>query len=183
MESVHPRGLRLDILVTGSDEQQHLNNLEQVLRRLKEAGMRLKREKCECLLQSVDYLGHTISKEGLRTSDAKVEAILQAPAPRDVAELRSFLGLVNYYGKFLPNLATVLSPLYLLLQKKQKWIWQSAQSGAFLRVKELLKSSRVLVHFDSALPLILSCDAFPYGLGAVLSHQTPDGERSIAFAS
>ena len=173
-----------DILVTGRDEQEHLDHLEEVLRRLKEAGIRLKREKCEYLLQSVEYLGHTISKEGLRTSDAKVEAMLQAPPPKDVAELRSFLGLVNYYGKFLPNLATILSPLYRLLQKKQKWIWSSDQEQAFRKIKELLKSSRVLVHFDSTLPIILSCDASPYGVGAVLSHGMSDGgERPIAFAS
>ena len=173
-----------DILITGRDEQEHLAHLEEVLRRLKEAGMRLKSEKCEYLLPSVDYLGHTISKEGLRTSDVKVQAIIQAPAPKDVAELRSFLGLVNYYGKFLPDLATVLSPLYLLLQKKQKWIWTSDQEAAFGKVKDLLKSSRVLVHFDGTLPLTLSCDASPYGVGAVLSHIMANGEeRPIAFAS
>ena len=115
-----------DMLVTGQDEQEHLDHLEEVLRRLREAGMRLKKEKCldllvlrrlreagmrlkkeKCLdlLPSVDYLGYTISTKGLRTSNTKVEAILQAPAPRNITELRSFLGLVNYYGKFLPDLA------------------------------------------------------------------------------
>ena len=162
-------------MVAGRDGLEHLDHLEEVLRRLKEAGMQLKREKCEYLLLSVDYLRHIISKEGLRTSDANVEAILQAPAPKEVTELQSFLGLVNYYGKFLPDLATVLSPLYLLLQKKQKWNWNSDQEEAFLKVKELLKSSRVLVHYDSMLPLILSCDASPYGVGAALSHKMSDG--------
>ena len=103
--------------------------------------MRLESEKCEYFRLSVDYLGHTISSEDLRTSDAKVQAILQAPTPKNVAEHRSFLGLVNYYyGKFLPNLATILSPLYRLLQKKQEWTWNSDQE-AFRKVKELFKSS------------------------------------------
>ena len=172
-----------DILITGRDDQEHLEHLEEVLRRLKEAGMWLKSEKCEYLRLSVDYLGHTISREGLRTSDEKVQAILQASTSKNVAELRSFLGLVNYYGKSLPNIATVLSPLYLLLQKKQEWTWNSDQEEAFHKVKELLKSSRVLVHFDSTLPIILSCDTSPYGVGAILSHKTPDGERPIAFVS
>ena len=172
-----------DILVTGRNKQEHLEHLEQVFKRLKDAGIRLKGEKCKYLLPSVDYLGHTISQEGLHTSDEKVEAILRALAPKNVAELRSFLGLVNYYGKFLPDLATLLSPLYLLLQKQQKWMWCSAQEEAFHKVKELLKSSRVLVHFDSSLPLTLSCDASPYGVGAVLSHKVQEGERPIAFAS
>ena len=76
-----------DTLIKGRNEQEHLDHQEEVLRRLKEAGIRLKKEKCEYLLWSVDYLGHKISKEGLRTSDVKVEAILQAPAPKDVAGL------------------------------------------------------------------------------------------------
>ena len=112
-----------DILVTGVSEETHLDNLSQVLQRLTVAGVRLKKEKCKFLLPSVDFLGHTISAEGLHTLEAKVQGIVEAPAPRDITELRSFLGLVNYYSKFLPDLATVLSSLYVLLQKQKKWIW------------------------------------------------------------
>ena len=113
-----------------------------------------------------------------------MEAVTRAPAPRNVTELRSFLGLVNYYGKFLPSLATVLSPLYHLLQKSQCWRWGSEQAKAFKDVKELLLSSRVLVHFDDSLLLILSTVASPYGVGAVLSHLMPnEDERPISFAS
>ena len=173
-----------DILVTGSSEQEHLDNLAQVLQRLEAAGMRLKKEKCEFLVPAVAYLGHVISAEGLRTSDVKVKAIVDAPAPRNVTELRSFLGLVNYYGKFLPDLATTLSPLYSLLQKQKRWTWEQRQKDAFKSVKDLLMSSRVLVHFDDSLPLVLACDASPYGLGAVLSHRMPDGtERPVGFSS
>lgn len=141
-----------DILVTGRTEEEHLKHLLEVLRRLQAAGMRLKREKCFFLFPSVEYLGHKISEAGLQTADSKVEAIVNAPAPRNVTELRSFLGLVNYYGKFLPNLATLLSPLYTLLQKRR-------QANVFREVKALLQSSCVLVHFDDSLPLILSSDA------------------------
>ena len=112
----------------------------------------------------MDYVGHVIDAEGLRTSDSKIAGIVKAPAPRDVSELRSFLGLVNYYGKFLPDVANTLSPLYALLQKKKKWSWGANEEEAFQEVKKLLQSSRVLVHFDPSLPLILSCDASPYGL-------------------
>ena len=83
--------------------------------------MKLKKEKCAYLLPSAEYLGHTICAEGLRMADSKVEAIVNVPAPKNVAELCSFLGLVNYYSKFLPNLTTILSPLYALLQKHQEW--------------------------------------------------------------
>ena len=113
-----------------------------------------------------------------------MKAIVDAPAPRDVTELRSFLGLVNYYSKFLPDLATVLSPLYALLQHATEWKWGQKQREAFKHVKNLLQSGRVLVHFDDRLPLVLSCDASPYGLGAVLAHRMLDGsERPVGFAS
>ena len=173
-----------DILVTGATEEEHLANLAQVLQRLESTGMRLKQEKCAFLLKSVSYLGHVISTEGLHTSDSKVKAVVDAPDPRNISELRSFLGMVNYYGKFLPNLATTLSPLYHLLRQTTSWRWGPKQKRAFRKVKRLLKSSRVLTHFDDQLPLLLECDASPYGLGAVLSHEMPDGsERPICFAS
>ena len=143
-----------DILVTGSTDAEHMDHLAQILQRLQDACMRLKRAKCLFLLPSVEYLGHVIVAEGLCTSEAKVSAIVNAPAPQNVTELRLFLGLVNYYGMFLPDLATTLAPLYQLLQK-QKWTWGNSQEKAFETVKHLLKSSRVLVHFDDKLPIIL----------------------------
>ena len=82
---------------------------------------------------------------------------VKLPSPTNVTELRSFLGLVNYYGKFLPDLATTLAPLYELLQKNRRWSWQKPHEFAFCKVKELLKSSRVLMHFDDKLSLFLSC--------------------------
>ena len=173
-----------DILVTGKTTQEHLEHLEEVLKRLENAGMQLKKSKCAYLLPSVEYQGHDITRDGLRTADSKVEAIVRAPAPKNVMELRSFLGLINYYGKFLQNLATTLFPLYSLLQKNKRWSWGQSQAEAFDAVKKLLLSSRVLVHFDDSLPLVLSCDASPYGIGAVLSHIMPNGdERPVLFAS
>ena len=88
-----------DILITGESEAQHLQHLEEVLRRLQENGVRLHRNKCHFFQPSVEYLGHHIDAEGVHTSDTKVKAIVKAPVPRNVSELRSFFGLVNYYGK------------------------------------------------------------------------------------
>ena len=173
-----------DILITGRSQQEHLKNLEEVLKRLEEAGMHLKQEKCTFLMPEVEYLGHKICQEGLQPTESKVRAIADTPEPKRVSELRSFLGLVNYYGKFLPNLATTAAPLYTLLKKNARWMWGKAQKEAFKRVKDLLQSSDLLVHFDPEELLILACDASPYGLGAVLSHRMQDGsERPIAFAS
>ena len=101
-----------NILVTGATDQEHLANLAQVLSRLQSAGMRLKQQKCTFLLESVFYFGHVISEESLHTSAHKVKAIVDMPDPRDITELRSFLDMVNYYEKFLPDLASTLAPLY-----------------------------------------------------------------------
>ena len=173
-----------DILVSGRTDQEHLQNLEAVLKRLEEAGARLKREKCFFMLPSVEYLGFRISAAGLQPTTAKVEAIQRAPAPTDVSQLKSFLGLINYYGKFLPNLSSVLAPMYRLLQKESTWIWSDEQQKSFNMVKSLLTSDRLLVHYDPSKKLILACDASPYGVGAVLSHREENGqEKPIAFAS
>lgn len=99
-----------------------------------------------------------------------------------MTQLCSFIGLVNYYGKFLPNMSTLLAPLYQLLQKNTKWT--KIHKDTFQEIKRLLTSSQVLAHYDPSKELVLSCDASPYGLGAVLS-QVMDGgtEQPVAFAS
>ena len=102
--------------------------------------MRLKQDKCAFMLQSVSYLGHFISADGLRTADAKVKTIIDAPEPRDLSELHSILGMVNFYGKFFPNLETMLSPLYELLKQTSTWKWGPRQKKAFRHVKRLLRS-------------------------------------------
>ncbi len=89
-----------------------MQTLEEVLARLQKAGVRLNRNKCAFMLPSVEYLGHRISEKGLQPTNKKVEVIKSAPAPTDLTQLKSFLGLINYYCKFLPNLSNTLSPLY-----------------------------------------------------------------------
>lgn len=146
--------------------------------------MRLKHSKCLFLLPEVEYLGHKISKDGLKPSDAKIEAIAKAPTPKNVSEVKAFLGLVNYYGKFLANLSTTLAPLHKLLTKGTHFQWKDSQQEAFEAVKSQLASSELLVHYDSELDLVLACDASPYGVGAVLSHRFKNGtKRPIAYAS
>ena len=173
-----------DILISGSSDKEHLTNLEEVLKRLREAGVHLCKEKCVFWAESVEYLGHVVSKEGLRTADSKVEAVLKARAPNNSAELRSFLGLVHYYGKFMHKLAETLQPLNALLKKNARWEWSSSCEVAFQQVKDQLATAPVLCHYDPSLPLRLAGDASAYGVGAVLSHILKDGsERPIAYAS
>lgn len=137
-----------DILVTGLDQEEHLHNLSQVLERLEKHGFRLKQSKCEFLQDSVIYLGHKIDGEGIHPIPSKVEAISNAPEPQNLQELRSFLGLLNYYGKFIRNLSTLIHPLNNLLQKDQRWRWSPECSQAFQKAKVALTSSEVLVHYD-----------------------------------
>ena len=173
-----------NILVTGSTEEEHLANVEKVLERLQKYSIRAKRAKCEFLSSSLEYLGHRVDSTGLHTTQSKVEAIKKAPQPTNVPELRSFLGLVHYYGKFMPNLATVLNPLNLLLKDGAEWVWTEECSRAFKEAKQLLTSAPVLAHYDPALPIKMAGDASAYGIGAVISHVYSDGsERPILFAS
>ena len=170
-----------DILITGVTETEHLEHLEQVLHRLREHGTRLKKEKCYFMQQSVQYLGHRIDAEGLHATDDKLKAITKAPPPKNVTELRSFLGLINYYGRFIQNLSSLLHPLNNLLCQ---WKWSQECAEVFHLAKEKIVSPNVLVHYDPSLPIRLAGDASAYGVGAVISHVMKDGqERPIAFAS
>ena len=173
-----------DIIITGKTEEEHIENLRCVLTKLKERGLKLNPAKCEYMQKEVAFLGHIIDATGIHMIEDKVQAVNDAPAPTDINELRAFLGLINYYHRFIPNLAAILRPLYGLLQKTQKWYWSEAHERAFCRAKEEIVSMRVLTHYDPDLPITLATDASPYGLGAVLSHVMRDGEeRPIAYAS
>ena len=135
-------------------------------------------------LSPLDYSGHRISEKGLQPTQDKVKAILEAPAPENVSQLRSFLGAIVYYSKFVPNLSSKLAPLYRLLRKRTPWVWNQPQEEAFREAKACLTSTSILAHYDPQQELLLSCDASPYGLGAVLSQRFVDGtEKPVAFAS
>ena len=136
-----------DILVTGRSDQEHLIHLEEVFRRLHEHGIRLKKDKCHFFQSYVEYLGHVIDARGVHTSEKKVQAIVEAPAPQNLHELRSFLGLLNYYAKFLPNLASTLHPLHELLRDDHPWHW-------FQTAKKNLVQAPVLAHCSVVLVIV-----------------------------
>lgn len=173
-----------DIIIQGSSERELMIRLQKVLHKLKDSNLRVNKEKCHFFKRSIDYLGHTIDKDGLHKNIEKIKSISNAERPKNVNELRTFLGMANYYNKFIPNLASITNPLNELLKKNMNFNWTSTCETAFNKIKEEIISERVLIHFDPLKPLILATDASPTGLGAVLSHKLPDGsERPIAFAS
>jgi len=130
-----------DILVTGKDDVDHLANLEMVLSRISTAGLKLRLEKCLFMRPKVTYCGYEITRDGIQPVAAKVDAIKNAPEPKDLSQLRAFLGMLNYYHRFLPDVAMVLEPLHQLLRKGSKWKWLEEQQMAFDRAKELLCSA------------------------------------------
>ena len=174
-----------DILIaTSGGVSAHLDILKQVFSKLAKNNVRLSGPKCQFLKDRVKYMGHILSKQGISPVKSKLEVIQQAPRPAVVSQLRSFLGMINYYSKFIPDFSSKLHPLFELLSNKTKWFWSESCEAAFLWAKEVLSSDQVLVHYDSSKLLILSVDAGPHGIGAVLSHRMEDGsEKPIEYAS
>lgn len=173
-----------DILIRATTLEQLAERLYNVLSCLRKAGLHAKKEKCEFGVTEIEFLGYRVDAKGIHPSKSKVAAIHNAPVPKDKLQLQAFLGLLNFYHSFLPNKASVAEPLHKLLQKNADFKWSKQHDIAFDAVKKLLSSDSVIMPFDENLPIIITCDASPYGIGAVLSHILPDGrEAPIAFSS
>uniref|UniRef100_A0A5S6Q2K1 Reverse transcriptase domain-containing protein n=1 Tax=Trichuris muris TaxID=70415 RepID=A0A5S6Q2K1_TRIMR len=173
-----------DVLIVGENEAGLVSVMKEVFQRLRNAGIRLKREKCVLGAESVTFLGYCIDAQGIHPTEEKVQAIHNAPRPSNKLELQSFLGLLNFYHHFLPNKAEIAEPLHRLLDKGRVWKWTREHERAFEKFKTLISSHSVLVQYDDKLPLTLTCDASPHGIGCVLAHKLPEGtEAPIAFHS
>jgi len=130
-----------------------------LLERLRDKGLRCQLEICTFAQPEVAYLGHVLSSKGIHRGP-KFSALNEMPVPHDVSTLRSFLGSVQFYAKFLPpTFASVAEPLWRLTRKGHRWAWGSEEEAAFCRLKELLSTADVLAHFDPSLPLGVACDA------------------------
>ncbi|XP_029171893.1 uncharacterized protein K02A2.6-like [Nylanderia fulva] len=177
-----------DIKITGPNDQVHLERLKEVLTRLAKLNIQINKEKSEFLKEGIHYCGYYIDKNGIHKEKRKMEAIEKMPRPKNITELRAFLGLINYYGRFIQNLSGILTPLHTLLQKEGgkavSFRWTQECEAAFLAAKREFTSNKVLAHYNPKHPLIVACDASMYGVGAVLSQKHPDGsERVIQYAS
>lgn len=172
-----------DICISADSRNQMMFRLCEVFRRLEEAGFVLNKDKCTFFQESVSYLGFIIDRNGIHKSPEKIEAILKARVPTNISELKSFLGMVNYYRHFVKNASSILCPLHQLLQKQVKWVWTKEHEEAVANIKRQLASDNILTHFNPAAELILTVDASPYGLGAVLSQIENGTEKPISYMS
>ena len=172
-----------DILVTGKTRVEHEENLRHVFQCLEQFGLHIKLSKCQFFQDSVTYLWHKISKDGIQPTAERVSSIINAPTPQNKAELKSFLGLMTYNIRFLSSLARILHPLYKLVQKDVTWIWSHSHKKAFNEAKNLVSTAPVLAHYDITKQLKLYCDASPRGVGACLMQVMDKHERPVAYAS
>ena len=170
-----------DILITGETEEEHLNTLNEVLTRLESAGVRLKQSKCAFMVPEVVYLGHKISKEGLKPTDDKVQAITNMPQPSNVSKFQS----LPWDGIFLWDVRTSQWFWHhftgYILRKGIQWKWPSPENEAFEAAKALLKSPKPLVHYNVDKEIVLTCDASQYGLW--LQYSPTGWECLIQYAS
>ncbi len=173
-----------DIMVAGASLKEHDENLQAVLQRINEAGLKLNMTKCHFRKTALSFLGHTFSEKGLQPDASHVSAVSDAPPPADEGSLRSFLGLTSWYSKFIPNYATVVEPLRVLLRGSTPFVWSSEAQESFETVKGLIVNSAALALFNPELPTIVTTDASDYGMGGVLTQIHADNsERTVAFAS
>lgn len=169
-----------DILLGAESKEALQKKLLITLQRLNDNGLRLNYSKCEFFVKSVKYLGHQISAAGITKTKERVEAILMAERPDSTESLQHFLGMITFYGRYFPDMASEAAPLYEATKKTFQW--NKKLETIFQRLKQVLASDKVLAHYDPDLPVILCCDASPSALGAVLQHVYPDGsERPILY--
>ena len=155
-----------NIIVFGRDQDEHRQRLMKVMERLSSSGLKLSASKCKFGLDSIKFLGHVISAEGVAADPDKVKAIVCARAPENVSELRGFLGLVQFVGRYVPDLATVSAPLRELTRKSVEFKWGEEQNRSFKAIQKLMASCETLAYFDRSAPVTLVAVASPVGLGA-----------------
>ena len=172
-----------DIIVYGRSVAEHDKRLQEVFEIIAKSGLKLNEKKCEIRKPKICYFGSVISEQGVSPDPEKVRAIQELLPPQNVSQLRQVLGLINYLGRFLPNLSTVISPMSELLKLDTAWTWSHKQQQAFEKVKAMVTTTSVLAFYDVNKPTVVSADASSYGLGGVLLQKHGDQLRPVAFAS
>ena len=173
-----------DIVVHGRNREEHDQRLENALNRMKERNLTLNGDKCEFGMDKITFMGHVLSKNGIGPTSERVKALLNAKEPQNAQEVKSFLGLVNFSARYIPNLATISEPLRRLTKKHVKFEWGKEQKESFEKLKTCLTESSTLGHFRlDATRTQLICDASNVGIGAVLVQEYGGQRKIISYAS
>lgn len=174
-----------DIIVCSETFEEHIKLLRQVTATLKRANLTINLSKCKFARSSLRYLGYIIDQDGLRTDPEKVSAILKFPRPKNVTELKRFIGLASWYRRFVKNFSLIAAPLHNLTKgnTKRTFVWPQEAEEAFISLKTLLTTTPVMSCPDYSKPFMIQCDASNEGIGAVLCQKTEDSEQAVAFLS
>ena len=172
-----------DVLIWGSSLEDLNQNFAQVLERLKQRGLKLNLAKCIFAVQKVTFAGHIISSEGISPDPAKISAINNLKEPTNLSEIKSFLGMINYCNRFIPDFSTVTAPIRQLTKKNAEFKWDKPQQEAFSTLKALLTDAPVLAFYDPNAETNILVDASPYGLGAILTQKQQGEFKPIAYGS
>ncbi len=172
-----------DIIVWGSNRQEHNGRWRQVLELIRQSNLKLNKEKCEFAVKSLTFVGDVLSEEGVRPDPRKTSAIVNMERPQNNEEVRRFLGMVTYLAKFIPQLSTHSAPLRCLLEQKNEWMWAHEQEMCFQKLKRIITEEPVLRYYDPNKTTRISADASRYGLGAVLLQQHGESWQPVAYAS
>ena len=174
-----------DIIIFSKDIQEHMERLEEIFQRLKAANLTLKPAKCHFFQQEVEFLGHIVSKEGVRTDPKKIEAIRTWTIPRRIRDVRAFLGLTGYYRRFIAGYGKLAKPLHELTEKGIPFVWTQAREEAFQKLKTALTQAPILGYpsQDPEDRFVLDTDASNCHIGGVLSQMQEGEERVIAYGS
>jgi predicted aspartyl protease/transposase InsO family protein len=172
-----------DIVIFSRTQAEHIDRLEQVLRRLKEHNLKLKPDKCQFLQQSVSFLDYVVSGKGISLDERKTRTILQLQRPKNLKELRSYIGCFSFYRKFISSFSVIAEAIYALTRKGVKFEWTQKQEESFEILKKKLSQAPVLALPRDDAQTVLNVDACDTRVGAVLSQIINGEERPIAYAS
>ena len=170
-----------DIIIFSKSVEEHLSHLEEVFKRLREASVKLNPKKCSFVKQKVEYLGHVVTPDGISSDPGKVRVVQDFPTPTNLKQLRTFLGLANYYRRFIKGFAHIARPLNVLTKKGVKFSWTQSCDDAFDKLKRALVSAPILVYPDFKEPFLLFVDASSTGIGFTLAQNQHGKEVVIAY--
>ena len=157
-----------DILVFSKSQEEHVEHLRAVLSRLRQHELYAKRSKCEFNKSILKFLGHIVCADGIKVDPEKIQALMDWPPPKNVTDVRQFMGLANYFRKFIQGLSSLAKPLTDLTKTDTSWAWDASEQKAFDGIKQALCSAPTLRMPDTQKPFTVVCDASDFGIGAVL---------------